>query len=141
MKEPVPGRNLIESFFDYETTAGKVRFGFKGLRIFFERFGKLYNIDGSLVNQLFKGTINMSNDLTHYKDWIANSNAEVTQDTDPVIGGSAEIRMIGDGTHTPLFSAFTKSSGSADFSPTLAAINKIIFYYDGTETFYSITIL
>ena len=140
MKEPVPGRNQIESFFDYETTKGKTRFGFNGFRLFLEKLGKTFNIDAKLVNQLFAGTINLSNDLTHYKDFTVDAALEIGLESDPVIGGSAEIRLIGDGTTTPTFSNdFTKSAGSADYSPTLAAINKVVFYYDGTDVFYSIS--
>lgn len=95
----------------------------------------------TLVNQIFAGTINLCYDLTHYDNWTANSNSEILLASNPIIGGSAEIRMIGNGTNTPLFSAFTKSASSTDYDPTLAAINKIVFYYDGTETFYSITVL
>jgi hypothetical protein len=98
-------------------------------------------LEGRSINQVFTGSINLCNELTPYNNWTANSNAEVTLVSDPIIGGSAEIRMIGDGTHTPLFSAFVKSAGSSDFSPTLAAINKVVFYYDGTSAFYSITVL
>jgi hypothetical protein len=94
-----------------------------------------------LVNQPFRGTISLNNNLTHYTNWTANSNAEVVLAGDKVIGGSAEIRMIGDGTHTPLFAAFVKSGSSADFDPTLNAKNKVVFYYDGTDAFYSITVL
>lgn len=98
-------------------------------------------LEGRSINNTFVGTINLSNEYTHYNNWTANSNAEVTMEGSPIIGGSAEIRMIGNGTHTPLFAAFTKSSTSEDFDPTLAAINKVVFYYDGTEAFYSITVL
>lgn len=94
-----------------------------------------------LVNQTFAGIINLCYDLTHYDNWTASSNSEILLASNPIIGGSAEIRMIGNGTNTPLFSAFTKSGSSGDFDPTLNAINKVIFYYDGTNAFYSITVL
>jgi hypothetical protein len=98
-------------------------------------------VGNKLTNQTFAGTINLCYDLVHYTNWTANSSAEVLLAANPIIGGSAEIRMIGNGTNTPLFAAFVKSGGSADFDPTLAAINKVVFYYDGTAAFYSITVL
>lgn len=141
MKEPTIGFNKEESYHSYYNTEGTVRFGLKDLRLFFEKFGKIFNIDGKLVNQIFDGSINLSNDLTHYDNWITNSNAEILLESDPIIGGSAEIRMIGNGTNTPTFTAFTKSISSGNYDLTLNAINKVVFYYDGTETFYSITVL
>jgi hypothetical protein len=102
---------------------------------------KELKIDGKLLNQSFSGVIDLSNDLTHYANYTPSTNIAVVIGEDPIIGGSAEIRMIGNGTNTPTFAAFTKSSTSSDYSPTLAAINKIVFYYDGTEAFYSITVL
>jgi hypothetical protein len=141
MKSPESGFNREESYHEYFNTEGKVKFGLKDLRFFFEKLGSVFNIDGKLVNQVFSGTINLCNDVTHYSNWTANSNAEVTIANNPITCGGAEIRMIGDGTHTPLFTAFVKSSGSADFDPTLNKVNKVVFYYDGTSAFYSITVL
>lgn len=94
-----------------------------------------------LLHQIFAGVITLCNDLTHYNDYHVVSNIAVTLETHPVIGGSAEIRMIGDGSHTPTFTPFVKSAGSVDYDPTLNAVNKVIFYYDGTSAFYSITVL
>jgi hypothetical protein len=99
------------------------------------------NLISKHTAQDFEGTINLCRDLTPYYDWTANSNAQVLLAANPIIGGSAEIRMIGNGTNTPLFAAFVKSGSSEDFDPTLAAINKVVFYYDGTSAFYSITVL
>lgn len=93
------------------------------------------------INGVFVGVIDLGYDLFHYQSYIVITNIAVTLKGNPVIGGSAEIRMIGDGSHIPTFAAFTKSSGSGDFVSTLNAINKVIFYYDGIEAFYSITIL
>ena len=94
------------------------------------------------VNAVFAGIINLGYDLFHYQSYTVITNIAVTLKPNPVIGGSAEIRMIGDDSHTPVFDvAFTKSSSSADYDPTLNAINKVVFYYDGAEAFYSITVL
>lgn len=94
------------------------------------------------VNRLFIGVIDLGYDLFHYMNYTVITNIAVTLKRNPIIGGSAEIRMIADGSHVPVFDvAFTKSSGSADFDPTVSAINKVIFYYDGTDVFYSITVL
>jgi hypothetical protein len=94
-----------------------------------------------LLHQTFAGVIKLCNELTHYNDYTVASNIAVTLEAHPVIGGSAEIRMIGDGSHSPTFTPFVKSASSADFDSTLNAINKVIFYYDGTDAFYSITVL
>jgi len=98
-------------------------------------------INGTLINQVFTGTVNLSNDLTAYNNYTVGTTLAITVGPNPVIGGSAEVRLIGDDSHTPTFTPFTKSAASADYSPTAAAINKVVFYYDGTEAFYSITIL
>lgn len=98
--------------------------------------------NGNYINRVFDGAIDLGYDLFHYQNYSVTSNIAVTLQTDPDIGGSAEIRMIGDGTHTPVFDvAFTKSAGSADYDSTLNAINKIVFYFDGYSAFYSITVL
>jgi hypothetical protein len=99
-------------------------------------------VNDKLTNQSFTGTINLCYDFVHYSNWTANSSAQVLLAANPIIGGSAEIRLIGDGTNTPTFSAdFTKSAGSSDYDPTLNKVNKVVFYYDGTSAFYSITVL
>ena len=150
MEAPVGGKNKTQSFFDFDTAIGKLRFGVENGRIFFQKnlnpkYGEVKGknfIDGKLINQPFGGTIRLDNDLTHYNDFTVEEALEVALADDPIIGGSAEIRMIGDDSTTPTFSAdFTKSGSSSDYDPTLDAINKVIFYYDGTEAFYSITVL
>lgn len=141
MKNPEIGSNAEQSFFDFFTTEATVRFGLENTRLFLERLGKKYNIDSKLVHQLFNGSISLSNDLTHYDDFTVSSALAVALEANPIIGGSAEIRMIGDGTITPTFTGFTKSAGSSDYDSTLSAINKVVFYFDGTEAFYSITVL
>ena len=140
MKDPIPGSNKEESFEEFYNTEGKAKFGLKDLRFFFERLGKVFNIDGKLVNQQFAGTIDLSNDLTHYSNHIVITNDEILLAANPIIGGSAEIRMLGDGSHTPVFTAFVASNSDV-YDNTLNAINKIVFYYDGTDAFYSNTVL
>ena len=94
------------------------------------------------VNRTFAGEIDLGYDLFHYLNYNVATNIAVTLKHNPVIGGSAEIRMVADGVHTPVFdAAFTKSSGSADYDTTLATQNKVVFYYDGYQAFYSITVL
>jgi hypothetical protein len=51
MKEPKPGSNLTQSFFDFETTQGKLRFGKEGSKLFIEMNGTktyLTEDDGTL---------------------------------------------------------------------------------------------
>lgn len=94
----------------------------------------------SATNQPFTGVVSLARYLTHYSDYTVDTNLACTIG-DKMIGGGAEIRMIADGSHTPTFTDFVKSSGSEDYSTTLNAINKVVFYYDGTDVFYSISIL
>lgn len=48
MKEPKFGKNAIQSFVEFETTTGPVRFGVEGTRLFFERKNvKSYLTDSS----------------------------------------------------------------------------------------------
>jgi len=150
MEAPVGGKNKTQSFFDFDTAIGKLRFGVENGRIFFQKnlnpkYGEVKGknfIDGKLINQPFGGTIRLDNDLTHYNDFTVEEALEVALADDPIIGGSAEIRFIGDGATTPTFSAdFTASGSTEAYDPTLNAINKVIFYYDGTDVFYSITVL
>lgn len=93
------------------------------------------------TNQNFTGIISLSRDLTHYINYTPTSDIAVTLDSNPVIGGSAEIRMIGNGVNTPTFTTFVASTSNVAYDPTAAAVNKIVFYYDGTSAFYSITVL
>ena len=91
------------------------------------------------INNKFKGEIDLSRQFTNYSDYTVIANTAITVSTQKIIGGSAEKRMIGDGTHTPTFTGLVASTGSVAYTVTAAAINKVIFYYDGTDVFYSIT--
>lgn len=94
------------------------------------------------INRAFAGVIDLGYDLFQFQDYRVTTNVAVTLKRNPVIGGSAEIRMVADGSHAPVFdAAFTKSSGSGDYDVTANTTNKVIFYYDGTDAFYSITVL
>lgn len=94
------------------------------------------------INRTFAGVIDLGYDLFHYLIYNVTTNIAVTLKHNPAIGGSAEMRMLADGSHAPVFDvAFTKSSGSADYDTTTNAVNKVVFYYDGYKAFYSITVL
>lgn len=110
-------------------------------RVTYEVGPDIHYLDGKLTNQQFAGVVNLCNDLTHYRDYTVSANITPTVLEKPVIGGSAEIRFIADGSHSVTFSNFTASSSSSSFSTTLSAINKVVFYYDGTTAFYSLTVL
>ena len=57
----------------------------------------------------------------------------------PEPGYGALYRLIGDGTHTPTFSAtFKKSSGSGDYVNILGVVNLVSFIFDGVDYWYSI---
>lgn len=94
----------------------------------------------SATNQPFTGVVCLGRYLTHYNNKTITTNLACTIG-DTMIGGAAEIRMIGNGSNTPTFTPFVKSSGSADYDNTLNKVNKVVFYYDGTDAFYSITVL
>jgi len=150
MESPRAGNNSTQSYYDFDTSIGRFRFGVQNGRIFFQKNinprsnadEAIHYVDGKLINQAFTGEVRLDNDLTHYATKTINSATEITLADDPVIGGSAEIRLVGDGSTTPTFSAdFTASATSDVYDATLAAINKVVFYYDGTDAFYSITVL
>jgi len=94
----------------------------------------------SATNQTFNGVVFLGRWLTHYSNYTVDTDIACTIG-DTMIGGAAEIRMIGDGSHTPTFTPFVKSASSGDFDNTLNRVNKVVFYYDGTDAFYSITVL
>jgi hypothetical protein len=110
-------------------------------RIVFDKGPEQYKLDGKLTDQVFGGSINLCNDLTAYRTYTVSANVTPVIEPNAIIGGSAEIRFIGDGSHTVTFSAFTASASSSSYSTTLAAINKVVFYFDGTTYFYSLTVL
>ncbi len=66
MKEPKFGSNRTQSFVDFQTTFGKVRFGQEGLRLFWELNGvKTYLIDANgAVEALISDTTNVAALLT-----------------------------------------------------------------------------
>jgi hypothetical protein len=150
MEAPVRGNNATQSYFDFDRSIGKFRFGVQNGRLFFQKNlnskanedKAIHYVDGKLVNQYFSGVVRLDNDLTHYTSKTIDSALEVTLADDPIIGGSAEARLIGDGATTPTFSSdFTKSGSSDDYDTTEDTVNKVVFYYDGDEAFYSITVL
>lgn len=142
MKKPEFGFNRLQSFIDFFTTFGKLRIGLEGLRMFAEVGDQKLRIDGKLVNQKFTGSISLAQDLTHYDPFTVDAALEVALAAELIIGGSAEIRFIADGATTPTFNAAFTASGSSDaYDPTLNKVNKVVFYYDGTDVFYSITVL
>lgn len=109
-----------------------------------KHFNDMYD-DVSFVSpvtkQQFTGTISAERSLTHYNDYKVITNIVIKCTLNKVIGAGAEIRLIGDGSNTPDLSAFTKSASSETYNTGTGKINKTIFYYDGTEVFYSHTIL
>jgi len=136
-------RRNNESYVEFGVAEGYPKLGFFGrLLTMWDTDGNVQGVMSRLVNQVFIGAINLCRDLTHYNNYSVATNIAVTLVASPVIGGSAEIRMIGDGSHAPVFDvAFTQSTGSDSYDSTLNAINKVVFYYDGGDVFYSITVL
>lgn len=91
-----------------------------------------------LTGVTFTGEISLGKLYTQYATYTPTTNLAVTLNATKVIGGSADIRMIGNGTNTPTFAAFTKHPSSGDYVNTLGTINYIVFYFNGTESLYSI---
>jgi len=142
MKNPRFGSNREQSFIEFIGNLLNIRFGLEGKRLFIYKNETEFNLDGKIVNQTFTGEIDLSNDLTHYNNYSVITDVDVTLKSEKIIGGAAEIRFVGDGSHDPVFdAAFTKSSSSDDYDNTENVVNKVVFYYDGEDAFYSITVL
>jgi len=64
----------------------------------------------------------------------------ITPDTKnaPIAGNGAIYRLIGNGTATPTFTGFNKSSGSGNYDPTAGVVNLVTFLYDGVDYWYNI---
>lgn len=86
----------------------------------------------------FAGEISLGKLYTQYATYTPTTDLALTLNATKVIGGGADIRMIGNGTNTPTFAAFTKHPSSGDYVNTLGTINYIVFYFNGTESIYSI---
>lgn len=86
----------------------------------------------------FTGEISLGKLYTQYATYTPASNLAVTLNATKVIGGGADIRMVGNGVNTPTFAAFTKHPSSGDYVNTLNTVNYIVFYFNGTESLYSI---
>ena len=127
METPKFGYNRLQKFVEFFMNPFRVRVGIEGTRIFKEIDEEKYYIDTKKINQTFSGVIDLTHDVTHYNNYSVTTDVVVTASPDPIIGSGAEIRMIGDGSHVPDLSAFTKSSSSDDYNDANGAINKIIF--------------
>lgn len=86
----------------------------------------------------FEGEISLGKLYTQYATYTPSSNLAVTLNDTKVIGGGADIRMVGNGVNTPTFAAFTKHPSSGDYVNALGTVNYIVFYFNGTESLYSI---
>jgi hypothetical protein len=91
-----------------------------------------------LYHQPFTGTIDLTRMYTHYTPYTMTTNMDVLASVEKVIFGSALIRFIADGTHTPTFSTMKKLEGAQDWVITENAINVVSFAYDGTDVWYTI---
>jgi hypothetical protein len=95
------------------------------------------NLSGTLTSIL---TIDLSNVGLFYPVTTIDTTTKIVAGIKPIAGGSATIRLIGDGTNTPTFSGFNQSSQSETYDPTLSAVNLVHFFYDGVDYWYSITL-
>lgn len=72
-------------------------------------------------------------------DEISPLATNISGEFGPVAGFGAIYRLIGDGSHTPTFSGIKKSSASGDYDNTEGTVNLIVFLFDGSDYWYSIT--
>lgn len=83
-------------------------------------------------------TVSFDKVTTVYSSVTLTADKTITPNTTTKkLGGGAIWRVIGDGTHIITFSGFT---GDSVFDSTLNAVNLIVFIYDGTDYWYSITV-
>jgi len=54
--------------------------------------------------------------------------------------GGRVVRIVGDGSHVPTFTGWQKTSNSADYDSTLNKVNQIIFFWDGSDPCYQISL-
>jgi len=93
-----------------------------------------------LTDQTFVGAVSLQRYITHYLPYTVTSNIVLTKVANPIINGGAFVRMIANGTNTPVFSAFKKIAGSSDWDTTLNTIHVVGFGYDGVDAWYNIII-
>ena len=74
-----------------------------------------------LTDQTFVGAVSLQRYITHYLPYTVTSNIVLTKVANPIINGGAFVRMIANGTNTPVFSAFKKIAGS-----TFAIGNRVV---------------
>ena len=114
-------------------------------------FATMADITPSMVT-VFDGGVDLSKNHTIYGYLtVEDSDFEIYPKTTPapVVGGHAEVTLIGGGLDsdssddvTPVFdSGMLKMSNSANFDTTFGAINKINIYYDGVNVYYTIAVL
>jgi hypothetical protein len=69
---------------------------------------------------------------------IANDTLVPSALVTPVPGCGAIYRLIGDGTHIPIFTGFNRSNSSFAYVETAGVVNIVVFLYDGFEYWYTI---
>ncbi len=105
---------------------------------------KEYNSLQSDVEDLYPGIVAYSASVPFSSACTVVHHTLTANDTlspntyNPLVGGGAIYRLIGDGSHSPTFSGFYLS-GSGTYDATLNSINLITFLYDGISYWYSIT--
>lgn len=141
MKEPKFFFNREESYVEFYTTEGTVKVGLRDLKIFIENSG-IKNYLSNSVNNVFAGSVDLTLPLTHYAEYNVLTNLDIVPLAGPVIGSYAELRLIGDGSHSPVFDAsMTATPGSDTYDDTLNAVNKVGVYYDGYDIYYTVTVI
>lgn len=111
-----------------------------------EYLGVSHNADGTIKQEVLLSpeTVAMDTTVSFAKAVTAYSTTTLTEDktitpntTTKIPGGGAVWRVIGDGNHSLTFSGF---NGNDVFDNTINAVNLIVFIYDGTDYWYSITL-
>lgn len=69
---------------------------------------------------------------------IANDTLVPSALVTPVPGCGAIYRLIGDGTHIPVFTGFSQANSSFAYDETAGVVNIVVFLYDGFEYWYTI---
>lgn len=88
----------------------------------------------------FSQTIPLNTGGTRYMPQTTISGAlTFAPASSPVRGSLVYLRLVADGTNAPNFGAFKEWGGSLGWDNTTGIINQVQFFYDGTDSFYSVS--
>lgn len=95
---------------------------------------------GGAVRKPFASTLSFDKAITAYdqKTVTGPLTFSVMAGLPLVPGATAIVRLIADGSNTPIFSAFKLAIGSAEYDTRAGYLNVLNFWYDGVEFWVSI---